>query len=373
MEKKTVAIGIIFLLFSTSIISSSAQNTEKSRLSISRGKWWYVGGSGPGNYTRIQDAINNASDGETVFVYPGRYMETIIIHTSIELFGRDAAITIIDGAGRSSGVLIEKEKVIVHGFTVTNSSVGVKIRTNYVTIANNTICFNYEDGIGIVGDDSQSGDYSVIQSNKIFNNTGGIQLVGAEYNQIIYNNISCNTNGVYFGVGTPFPNKNNDISHNIFMNKKKDVALLYAGDTVIQGNIFRNAFSMYSVGISLGNNVDEYMTYSNNNVIIGNVFLKKEYGIQAWDNDLDSAKGTIVMANNFIENTRDVSIIAQWDDHTTLMGNYWGTTVLGVKFIKGQIGIPLLFIPYYRWVSWLYIDWSPAKKPYDIPMPEVPE
>ena len=79
------------------------------------------------------------------------------------------------------------------------------------------------------------------------------------------------------------------------------------------------------------------------------------------------------MSNNFIENTRDVSIIAQWDDHTTLMGNYWDTTVLGVKLIKGQIGIPLFFMPYYRWVSWLYVDWSPAKKPYDIPMPEVPE
>ena len=29
----------------------------------------YVGGSGPGNFTSIQDAVNNASEGDTVFVF----------------------------------------------------------------------------------------------------------------------------------------------------------------------------------------------------------------------------------------------------------------------------------------------------------------
>ena len=35
------------------------------------GKTLYVGGSGEGNYTKIQDAINDSSDGDTVFVYNG--------------------------------------------------------------------------------------------------------------------------------------------------------------------------------------------------------------------------------------------------------------------------------------------------------------
>ena len=32
------------------------------------GNTLYVGGSGPGNFTKIQDAIDNASNGKTVFV-----------------------------------------------------------------------------------------------------------------------------------------------------------------------------------------------------------------------------------------------------------------------------------------------------------------
>ena len=43
--------------------------------SSSRGNWLYVGGSGPGNYTRIQDAINASSDGDTVFVLNRIYYE----------------------------------------------------------------------------------------------------------------------------------------------------------------------------------------------------------------------------------------------------------------------------------------------------------
>ncbi|HDN50977.1 MAG TPA: hypothetical protein ENG06_04290, partial [Thermoplasmatales archaeon] len=45
-----------------------------------RGNTWYVGGSGPNNYTKIQDAIDNASDGDTVFVFNGIYYENVLIN-----------------------------------------------------------------------------------------------------------------------------------------------------------------------------------------------------------------------------------------------------------------------------------------------------
>ena len=40
---------------------------------ISNDNTLYVGGSGEGNYTKIQDAIDDASDGDIVFVYNGTY------------------------------------------------------------------------------------------------------------------------------------------------------------------------------------------------------------------------------------------------------------------------------------------------------------
>ena len=59
-----MVVGIILLFVGTSIIPSTAQNLEKTSSATSRSNWLYVGGSGPGNYTRIQDAIDASNDGD---------------------------------------------------------------------------------------------------------------------------------------------------------------------------------------------------------------------------------------------------------------------------------------------------------------------
>ena len=61
-----------------------AKDVEKSALTL-QGSWLYVGGSGPGNYTTIQEAIDNATDGDTVFVYNGSYFGHININKSISM------------------------------------------------------------------------------------------------------------------------------------------------------------------------------------------------------------------------------------------------------------------------------------------------
>jgi hypothetical protein len=71
MHKKIlIAIGISFLFLGVYITPSVAiDSVRESSIPISTGKTLYVGGSGPGNYTKIQDAIDNASNGNIVFVY----------------------------------------------------------------------------------------------------------------------------------------------------------------------------------------------------------------------------------------------------------------------------------------------------------------
>ena len=58
MKRKGLAVGIILLFIVMSIVPSSAEVSEKSSLLSSDGTWWYVGGSGPGNYTSIRSAQN---------------------------------------------------------------------------------------------------------------------------------------------------------------------------------------------------------------------------------------------------------------------------------------------------------------------------
>ena len=123
MKRKCLAVGIILLFVGTCIIPAIAQDIEKSSSPTSRGNWLYVGGSGPGNYTRIQDAINASSDGDTVFVYNGTYYENVVVDKSINLIGEDKNITIIDGNGSRDVILLTRfsEGVTINGFTIQNS------------------------------------------------------------------------------------------------------------------------------------------------------------------------------------------------------------------------------------------------------------
>ena len=97
MKRKWLAIGIILLFVGVTIAPAMAQVNEKFQ-STTRGNWLYVGGSGPGNYTRIQDAIDNACDGDTVFVYDDSspYYEKIFIDKSIHVLGENKNTTVID-------------------------------------------------------------------------------------------------------------------------------------------------------------------------------------------------------------------------------------------------------------------------------------
>ncbi len=88
-----------------SISSSPGFNVDKkSNPTSSNGKTLYVGGSGPNNYTKIQDAINDSSDGDTVFVYDDSspYYENLVIEKSIHLIGEAKETTVIDANDNST-------------------------------------------------------------------------------------------------------------------------------------------------------------------------------------------------------------------------------------------------------------------------------
>ena len=123
MKQKCLAVGIILLFIGTAIIPSNGQITEKSSQPTSRGHWLYVGGSGPGNYSRIQDAINDSTDGDTVFVYDesSPYYQNILIDKSIRVIGEDKNTTTIIGTGTgdyNGSVLISANKAFFGGFTI---------------------------------------------------------------------------------------------------------------------------------------------------------------------------------------------------------------------------------------------------------------
>ena len=79
--KKGVVVAIVLLFVSVSVIPSTGTNiVEKSSNVSFDGNTLYVGGSGPNNYTRIQDAIDNASVNDTIIVFSGLYFERVKVN-----------------------------------------------------------------------------------------------------------------------------------------------------------------------------------------------------------------------------------------------------------------------------------------------------
>jgi len=123
---KTLIIFIILLFVSISFNQSTAiYNVKKSSITISNGNILYVGGSGEGNYSKIQDAIDNATNGDIIFAHDDTspYNESLNINKSNTFYGENMTTTIIHGC---SG--INSDYVVFNNFTFWSGYPGLSIK-----------------------------------------------------------------------------------------------------------------------------------------------------------------------------------------------------------------------------------------------------
>ena len=99
MLRKDLAVAVILLFIGMCIVPATGTISELSPKPITTGNTLYVGGTGEGNYTSIQEAINYSFEVDTVYVYDDSspYFENIIINKSIHLIGENKDTTVIDG------------------------------------------------------------------------------------------------------------------------------------------------------------------------------------------------------------------------------------------------------------------------------------
>ena len=350
LHKKGLVIGIIILMLGVNIGSTFAGDVDvKTMLSVGfDGNTLYVGGSGPNNYTTIQSAIDNALNGDTVFVYDDSapYNENILIDKSINLIGEERDTTIIDGGIGKSVVNITASWVNISVFKLINNGVnwwehfGILISSPYTSIFNNII--SLKEGIGV----QLYSDYNTISNNTISNNYHGISLFECSYNTVSYNIILDNYIGIKFKKSdnnTFFQNViNSNSAYGISLNSWSHYNTFY--ENIISSN------DMHGLHVNICN----YNTFYRNTI---------EYNVKGLT--LRSSYYNIIKNNNFKGNILharfDESLLNTWD------GNYWGRSRLIPKFIFGILCIfpsdlysPGLYIP------WVNIDWHPAQEPYDI-------
>lgn len=118
---KSIFASSVFLILISQLAFS---HLESFSFYMQNGRTLYVGGSGPGNYTSIQEAIFAAEDGDTIFVYDDSspYEEYIYIWKNIRLIGENRDTTIIK-LDRGKLVWVEKVKWFeMRGFTIKNGA-----------------------------------------------------------------------------------------------------------------------------------------------------------------------------------------------------------------------------------------------------------
>ncbi len=100
----------------------------------------------PDQYKKIQEALNQASHGDTVFVRNGTYKESSIMPTYVVLTGEDCMKTIIRGRRRKTVVKVANHSVI-NNFTITKGGIGILSENTNALIQNNIISNNTKTGI----------------------------------------------------------------------------------------------------------------------------------------------------------------------------------------------------------------------------------
>ncbi len=376
---KWLAIGIILLFVGIAYAPAMAQNTEKS-LPASRG-WLYVGGSGPGNYTRIQDAIDHASWRDTVYVYNGMYNERIIINKTLYLIGESKNRTIIwNYSSFGSLISLSCDNITISGFTLNsgdplwkrdiidspqskhyrdiiisdniflaNVSYGINLfHCDFCSITYNTI---YTEFTAISLTDSQN---CIVMDNTIISSEGCFGIFLRDHSS--YNILSNNTieGGTPRGLGISLVRNSNfnTVSNNRLFNNSRAIYIHESSNISILSNYIDNPST--SSWASLGY-MGIQITDGGEFVIHRNYISRFEFGIF-----LEEVYEINISLNTFMKNIVHARFFNMGIYSNTWDQNYWGRPrilpkpIFGLKYLYSLIP------------GFVVFDWHPAQEPYDI-------
>lgn len=303
---------------------------------ISKNNTLYVGGSGPENFTLIQDAIDNASDGDIVYVYNGVYNELLNIDKSIMLLGEDRNETIIIGNYNVVNVddgkvviTISADNVKISGFTITSD--GGYFHDFFLRTCS---------GISIDKYDNCTTEGNILKNLGHY----GIRAIQSDNNRIMDNIIFNVLNKKGCNIFIDSSNNTCIENNSLYVSTICGIWVSRCTGINIQYNIISDS---YYCGIILET--------SNNTNIHSNIIKENRHtGLLLRNSD-----SNIINSNNFKKeiSRRQAFFFNSFDNDWE--GNYWGHCRVFPKCIFGKSG-DNSFTPSFNF------DWHPAQKPFEI-------
>ncbi|CZE46029.1 nitrous oxide reductase family maturation protein NosD [Campylobacter geochelonis] len=210
--------------------------------------------------SELQDAIDNAQNGDIIELSNGVYKGGILINKAITINGVDNK-AIIDANGVGSVITITSPNVIIKNLTIQNSGsshenldAGINaINANHIVIENNII----KDVL--FGIDLKQTQEAVVVKNTISSRPAALGLRGDalrlwySHSGVIKQNRVTNARDIVLWYSS-----NNTISKNYSTNCRYSLHFMYAGANLVEDNIFENnsvgIFFMFSKGSTVRNN-----------------------------------------------------------------------------------------------------------------------
>ena len=326
---KRKALALIFALLVSLVVGGQPAKSSSKTIVV------------PDNYPTIQTAIDNAAEGDTIFVKKGVYVENPVVNKSVSLVGEDRDSTVIDV---TAGLMVQKGNVTIMRFTI------------------------YDGWSGI----SLSADYCNISGNKITDATIGVLVLGSENNYVTGNTFR----SIGLSAAIQLSHSNNNLVNNNYIDSCTEGIQLRAGssnNTVLENTIT----NCQSVAVRL---LGEYSPprwyYPDGNTIMRNNISNSGCGTTVYGSNWN-----IISNNDYINNTFQFSAnedyLVTWGGKVsvnTIEENYW-SDYNGTDADGDGIGDT----PHTLYEN--NIDHYPLMKPVDIPklpdrtsgIPELPD
>ncbi len=249
-----------------------------------------VDGDGKGDYTSIQQAVNNSVDGDTILVNKGIYVENVIVDKKLAIISKseNPKDTIVQALNPGDHVFhITANNVTIKGFGLKNSS----------------------SGSGIYLDDVQ---YNTIANNHLQANNIGLHLWHANNNMLINNTASDNSwAGIRLSPSDSELASNNTLINNTMINNLYNFAIDIAEyrnasmkndiDTTntVNGKTIYYLVNVSNISLNSASNAGTIYCINCQNISIKDQILEKNFLSIYLRNTSNSKFDSNIISNNY--------------------------------------------------------------------------
>jgi len=218
----------------------------------------------PDQYPTIQEGVNNANPGDTIFVRAGTYFEQVVVDKAVTLLGESPWTTIVDAAGEESVFFLTASNVKVSGFNIRNLLEGQYPYGEgvYLHHSNNSVIEGNSIVDVVEGIHASYSDSGTIKGNVIRNVfSEGIVLIDESNNFTISNNLISKN---YWGIRIQ-RSQNHTIRSNLINSNQIGIEVYGSPNITIEDNILKfNKAYLKGVGTGIVLSNSEGCTLRNN-------------------------------------------------------------------------------------------------------------